>query len=252
MRTLIVSDVHLNVAQDGHDRMAHFAAFLRQIDPSHVERVILLGDLFDFWFEYRQVIFSGYFDVLRAFADLKDQGVEFHFVCGNHDFWAGRFLRESLGFIIHPEPTMLEFYGQRVLLAHGDGVNKKDYAYRIYKRFARWRPAVWAFGLLHPDWAMAIAQGVSRGSRHMQSTEDLSKGGEVHPVRIFAQETLAAGQADLVMCGHTHYPVIEEFPTPDGTGRYVNPGDWLWHESYVEWDETGIRLARFSFPLNND
>ena len=100
MKTLFLSDAHLSVAPGGKPAMDVFVAFLRQIDPNGVSRIIVLGDLFDFWFEYKHVIFSGYFDVLRAFADLRDAGVELHFVCGNHDFWAGRFLESQLGFTV--------------------------------------------------------------------------------------------------------------------------------------------------------
>jgi len=245
MNAVIFSDVHLNVAEDGRERMAQCVRFLRSIDPAQTDRVIVLGDLFDFWFEYRHVIFSGYFDVLRAFADLSDAGVSFFFVCGNHDFWAGRFLRDRLRFSIHPDRLVLQFGAKRVLFVHGDGINPADRSYRIYKRIARFPLVVGLFRLLHPDWAMALAQGVARGSRHFRGVEDSSLGPEVAPLREFARETLARGEAEVVMCGHSHYPVGEEFPTPDGTGLYINTGDWLVHRSYVEWDGTAFHARSF-------
>ena len=245
MNTLVFSDVHLNVAEDGRARMAEFARFLRQIDPTQTERVVVLGDLFDFWFEYKHVIFSGYFDVLRAFADLSDAGVEFHFCCGNHDFWAGRFLRDHLKFAIHTTPVTLQFGPYRVRFVHGDGIDPKDKGYRAYKWVARARPIVWLFSLLHPDWAMAVAQGVARGSRHMFKSEDLSKGSQVLPLQAYAKAVLARGDAEAVMCGHSHYPVKEEHPTPDGTGFYINTGDWLFHRSYVEWDGQQFHIRSF-------
>jgi len=244
-RAIVFSDVHLSVTRDDRRRIDSFVEFLRRIDPDRTARVIILGDLFDFWFEYKHVIFSGYFDVLRAFADLGDHGVECHFICGNHDFWAGRFLRDHLGFHIHTKPVTLEFGTKRVLFVHGDGINPRDIGYRLYKRVARARPVVWLFGLLHPDWAMAIARAVSRGSRRMTQAEELSTGPEVQPLREFARRTLAQGGPDVVMCGHSHYPVREEFPTPNGTGLYLNTGDWLYHQSYVAWDGDEFRLLRF-------
>ncbi len=242
MKIVILSDAHLNVAPGGREHMDTFAAFLRQLDPREVSHIIVLGDLFDFWFEYKHVIFSDYFDVLRAFADLRDAGTELHFVCGNHDFWAGRFLEQHLGFCIHREPVTLELEGQRVHLAHGDGLNPADWRYRMYKRIARWRFAIWAFRLLHPDWAMAIAQWVSRGSRKIYSPEDPSKGSEVGPLREYAKNVLASGEAEVVVCGHSHHPVKEEFPIPDGQGVYINAGDWLWHQSYVIGEHGVYRL----------
>ena len=245
MRTLVFSDVHLAVAEGGRERREIFIAFLRSIDPTEVNRIVIVGDLFDFWFEYKHVVFSGYFDVLRALAALKDGGVEFHFAVGNHDFWAGDFLKDQLGFSIHSDPFTLDFGDRRVLFIHGDGINPKDKSYRVYKRIARWRPVVWAFSLLHPDWAMALAQAISGGSRHFFQAKDLSQGSEVKPLRDFAARTLAAGEADVVVCGHSHYPMMEECPTPEGLGLYINSGDWLYHRSYVEWDGKDFAMRSF-------
>lgn len=245
MKTLFLSDAHLSVAPGGKPAMDVFVAFLRQIDPKGVSRIIVLGDLFDFWFEYKHVIFSGYFDVLRAFADLRDAGVELHFVCGNHDFWAGRFLESQLGFTVYPDPVTLDIDGQRVHLAHGDGINPQDWRYRLYKRIARWWLAVRGFRLLHPDWAMAIAQSVSKGSRHMFSPSDPSKGSEVGPLRAYAEKVLASGEAGVVMCGHSHHPEKQPYPTPAGPGLYLNTGDWIWHQSYVVGENGEYRLRSF-------
>lgn len=242
MKTVILSDAHLSVAPNGRENMALLVDFLRSLDPEEVGRIIVLGDLFDFWFEYKHVIFSGYFSVLCAFADLHDAGVELWFVCGNHDFWAGRFLEEHLGFTVYPDPVTLELDGRRVHLAHGDGLNPADWRYRVYKRVARWPFAVWAFRLLHPDWAMAIAQGVSRGSRTTFRPSDPSKGSEVGPLQSYAENILVSGEADVVLCGHSHHPVREEFSTPNGTGLYINTGDWLWHRSYVVSEDGAYRL----------
>lgn len=243
MKTLILSDVHLKVGETGRKQMDEFAAFLRQIDPSEVNRVIILGDLFDFWFEYKHVIFSGYFEVLRAFAELRERDVELHLVCGNHDFWAGRFLEERLGFTIHREPVTMDFGGKRVLLCHGDGLNPRDWGYRIYKRLARARPVIWLFGLLHPDLAMRIAQAVSGGSRTMTKAEEPAKGREAKALRAYAKEVLARGHADVVLCGHAHAPAREEFPTPTGAGLYINAGEWMHNRSHVEWDGDRFRLC---------
>ncbi|MCL4216824.1 MAG: UDP-2,3-diacylglucosamine diphosphatase [Candidatus Hydrogenedentes bacterium] len=247
MNTLIFSDVHLAVVEDGRGVREAFIAFLRSIDPAQVERIIILGDLFDFWFEYKHVIFSGYFDVLRALADLRDGGVEFHFICGNHDFWAGRFLEDDLGFHIHRDRYMLELGGRRALFVHGDGINPKDVSYRVYKRIARFPLVVWLFRQLHPDRAMALARLVSRTSRHALQAQDPSCSAEAKALRAFAVKELAQGAADVVMCGHCHYPVVEEYPTPDGTGLYINTGDWIYHRTYVEWDGENFAMKSFDY-----
>ena len=233
--TLIFADVHLKATADGEAESRAFSQFLRTINDGRYSRIVILGDLFDFWFEYRHVIFSAYFEVLRAFAELRDNGVEIHLVSGNHDFWAGRFLRESLGFQLHHDRYHCTEEGVRVLFAHGDGLNPRDVSYRVYKRFARARLVVALFRLLHPDWAMALAMRVSHGSRALRTPDRPDRNQERPALHTFAKETLAAGDADVVVCGHTHFPERETYPTPSGQGVYLNTGDWMNHRSYIEW-----------------
>ncbi len=236
MKTLIFADVHLQTTPEGEAALKDFTAFLRQIDPAEYDRIIVLGDLFDFWFEYKHVIFSDYFDVLRAFADLSDRGVELHLICGNHDSWAGRFLERFLTLQIHPDSYTCDMGEKRVLFFHGDGVNPSDRGYRFYKRVARSRAAVWLFGLLHPDWAMAIARRVSHGSRAIMTPDDPSEGHEVGPIEEFAVGILESNEADVVVCGHTHFPVMRPVERDGDDGLYINTGDWSMRRTYLDWD----------------
>jgi len=251
MKTLLFSDVHLSVAPDGRDTMDRFIRFLDSLEPREFPRVVIVGDLFDFWFEYKAVIFSGYFDVLRALARYADAGCEIHFAVGNHDFWAGRFLRDRLNFQIHHEPFTLDFGDKQALVLHGDGINARDWPYRIYKRLARWRVMVRLFRAIHPDRAMAIAQGVSRGSRNLSREEDVSKGAEVAAQREFAEGVLRRGEADIVICGHSHFPILEKIETSTGNGIYVNTGDWLFRQSYVVWEDGRFTMKEFSFEAED-
>ncbi len=241
-KTLLFSDVHLKVTDAARSHREAFVSFLRAISPDAYDRIICLGDLFDFWFEYRHVIFSGYFEVLRAFRDLGEAGGELHLVCGNHDFWGGRFLREELGFHIHPDSVLLDFGGRRTHLVHGDGVCPSDHFYRVYKRIARNPFVVEVFRLVHPDWAMAIARAVSHGSRSLQQNGDPAAGPQARALRDYAEQILVAGKADVVLCGHAHAPSREEIETPHGTGLYLNTGDWMVHRSHVVWDGRDFHL----------
>lgn len=245
MKTLIFADVHLDVGSSGKRTLREFVAFLRQIDPGEYDRTIILGDLFDFWFEYRHVVFSGYFEVLRAFADLNAQGMSIHLVCGNHDFWAGRFLREELGFTIHKDRYTTELGDRRAVFVHGDGTNPSDYGYRLFKRVAQAVIPIKLFGFIHPDWAMAIARSVSHSSRKRRTPDDPSTSPEVEAMRAFAKGILESGEADMVFCGHTHFPVQEEIDTPTGVGLYVNTGAWFRQRTFLEWD--GASLSRKYF-----
>lgn len=244
MKTLILSDVHLDVSEAGTPRRDGFIRFLRSQDTATLGRLIILGDLFDFWFEYRHVIFSGHFDVLRALADLRDAGVELHLVCGNHDFWAGRFLEDTLDMAVHRAGVELPFGSRRAFLIHGDGINPKDRLYRLYKGFARNPFVVSGFRLLHPDWAMGLARAVSHGSRAMTRAEDVSIGPEALALKHFAVDKIEKGEADVVMCGHAHFPVFETIPTPNGPGLYINTGDWISHRTVAVWEEDCFSLWR--------
>ncbi|MCF6287303.1 MAG: UDP-2,3-diacylglucosamine diphosphatase [Candidatus Hydrogenedentes bacterium] len=235
-KTLIFSDVHLKAVPEDKARHRAFIDFLHRFSPDEYDTFICLGDLFDFWFEYRSIIFSDFFDVLRAFADIRDRGVELHLICGNHDFWAGRFLRDDLGFHIHPDVMEHPFGDLRGHLVHGDGINPEDKGYRAYKKFARNPLVVGAFRCIHPDLAMAIARGVSHGSRTLTSSDDPAAGPEANALRRYAAGVLQRGAADVVLCGHAHAPTLEELPALDGTGLYINTGDWIDHRSHTIWD----------------
>ena len=245
MKTLIFADVHLDVGSSGQRTLQEFISFLRQIDPAEYDRAIILGDLFDFWFEYKHVVFSGYFDVLRAFADLNARGLSLQLVCGNHDFWAGRFLREHLGFTIHTERYTTTLGDKRAVFVHGDGTNPSDYGYRIFKRVAQAMIPIKLFGLLHPDWAMGIARSVSHSSRKLRTPDDPSTSPEVEAMRVFARGILESGEADMVFCGHTHFPVEEEMTTSHGVGLYVNTGAWLRQRTFLEWDGSSLERKYF-------
>lgn len=232
--TVLFSDVHLKSGPGARPVRDQFVRFLHSLRALRCERVVCLGDLFDFWFEYRHVCFSDYYAVLRAFSDLRDDGVALHLVCGNHDFWAGRFLRDEIGFQIHPDSVEMDLDGRRALLYHGDGVNPADRAYRAYRRIARNPFVVGMFRLLHPDWAMALASAVSHGSRSLTRVGDPAEGPEARALREHARALLEAGRADLVACGHSHAAALEWFPLPGGgEGLYLNPGDWMRRKTYV-------------------
>lgn len=234
-KTLLFSDVHLKATAGDATRRAEFVGFLRRFSPDEFDRVICLGDLFDFWYEYRSVIFSDFFGVLRVFADWIDAGVEVHLVCGNHDFWAGRFLRE-IGVQVHENSVNLPFGPRTAHIIHGDGINKDDYRYRAWKRFAKLPFIMEAFRWVHPDLAMGIARAVSHSSRTLFDTRDPYVSAEAVSLRAYAKEVIEKGEADYVMCGHAHAMEIIEMQGPSGTGLYLNTGEWLRRRCHTLWD----------------
>ena len=222
----ITSDVHLGAIPEARER-----SFLRFLDHvgTAAGRLLIPGDLFDFWFEYGEVIPGRHFRVLGALRDLVDAGIPVALLGGNHDAWGGRFLEEHVGVTFHPDGYRTEIAGRPALLAHGDGVGRGDLKYRILKTVLRSRPLTLGFRLLHPELGLRLARRVS--TSEAKSDADLGKMGRAAFIEEWARERLA-GDPSLawVVCGHSHLPVVLEVEP----GRYyLNAGDWLSHNSYI-------------------
>lgn len=222
----IASDVHLGAVPAATERA--FIAFLRRAGEE-AGQVLLVGDLFDFWFEYGPVIPGRHFRTLSALADLVDAGIPVTLVGGNHDAWGGRFLREEVGVEFRAEPFHMKLAGRRALVAHGDGVGRGDLKYRALKAVLRGRLAIAGFRTLHPELGLRIARAVS--STEAKRDEDAAAHGRARHIQKWALEQLDADPAlDLVVCGHAHLPAVVEAEP----GRwYINAGDWISHFSYV-------------------
>ena len=224
---LVVSDTHLGAVPDSTERA--FRRFLEQAAPE-ASGLLINGDLFDFWFEYRSVIPRKHFRVLATLAALVESGVPVWFVGGNHDAWGGRFLEDDVGITVLAGPVTMELAGRRTLIAHGDGVGAGVLGYRALKAVIRHPVTIGAFRLIHPDLGAWIAERVS-STDEKAIPADTSGITRAEPIRIWARERLRADPAlDLILAGHSHLPEIEEVEP----GRYyVNSGDWVRHTSYL-------------------
>lgn len=223
----VASDMHLGAVPEAAER-----GFIRWLEyaGSNAGEVIINGDLFDFWFEYRTGIPKGHTRVLGALSDLVDAGIPVTHMGGNHDWWTGPYLRDEIGLTLYHDPVELELAGLRTLLAHGDGLGNGDLGYRALRLLLRSRPTVWAFRLLHPDLGAALAHFVSRTDDRIAGPSD-SELGRSSALEKWAVEALRQRpELDLVILGHTHIPMLMEVEP----GRYyVNAGDWVHHWSYL-------------------
>lgn len=222
----IASDVHLGAVPKSTER-----AFLRFLEHAgaNARSVLLVGDLFDFWFEWGGVVPGKYFRVLSALAEVVDAGVPVTLIGGNHDAWGGAFLRDEVGVSFHPDTLVTELGGRRTLVAHGDGLGRGDHKYRVLKAVIRSRPAILGFRLLHPEIGMRIAGAAS--TTEVKAQRDEGARSRARYIEEWAVERIQADPSlEMVVCGHSHAPVIREV----ASGRhYVNSGDWIRNLSYV-------------------
>lgn len=232
--SVIVSDLHLGAVPDTVQR--DFLSFLEHWSGA-AETLLINGDLFDFWCEFKTVVPSQHFHTLRALADLRESGVRLILIGGNHDAWGGSFLREKIGFELADGPIELEMAGHRALVAHGDGIGPGDLGYKMLKRVIRSRPFSGFMRWIHPDLAWGIANRVSRTSdRAEHSVQRARKTAAIlegEAIQLLNERR----DLDLVVFGHSHTPALKTV----GDGRfYVNSGDWIEHRTYTVISEAGV------------
>jgi UDP-2,3-diacylglucosamine hydrolase len=193
---------------------------LMELARREAKSVVINGDLFDFWFEWRSVMPRVGFRALAAIAAAAESGVRVVWIAGNHDCWGGDVLREA-GVEYHVGPWRGRIGGWETLIEHGDGLrDREDAGYRVLRSVLRNPLAIWAFRhLLHPDWASALARGTSHTSRGMRPRD----GGE-GLAQVALQRLSADHSLDLYVFGHTHASAMESAP---GGGVYANPGAWM-------------------------
>jgi UDP-2,3-diacylglucosamine hydrolase len=228
-----LSDAHLGAVliPDPRMQVERLDRFLSLVSAQG-KSLVLAGDLFDFWYEWRSVVPKQHFHVLHGLRDLVDQGIAVHYLAGNHDFRLHGFLEAEVGLAIHTDTFAADIGGQPTFIYHGDGILARDHGYRFLKRVLRNRAAQRVFSWIHPDIAMNLARGTSVTSRamtRMNANDD-------QEYLNFARGKFAEGYQSVVL-GHTHRPMEH---TEDGH-TYVNLGDWINHFSYGLHD--GQRLS---------
>jgi UDP-2,3-diacylglucosamine hydrolase len=235
-----LSDVHLGTGPAEAERRKK-ANLVRLFDRVKADRagLYILGDLFDFWFEYRTVIPKEHQDVIAMLKSLRDAGVRVTFLAGNHDYWAGPYFTGELGIRMVKNQLELALDGKRFWLAHGDGLESGDWGYKyLLKPVLRNQLSIWLFSLLHPDLALPFARWFSGISRNHQIREEYSDG---NPLLAVAQARFALG-FDHVILGHCHLPEL----TRTGAGTYLNLGDFFSHFTYGVYRNGALTLEKIS------
>jgi UDP-2,3-diacylglucosamine hydrolase len=230
-----MSDAHLGFAGDEVERAV--IAFLRHV-ATHAGSLVINGDLFEFWFEWRTVIPRRGFRTVAALADVADAGVPIMMIAGNHDCWGGEVLREDVGVDYRLGPWLGEIAGWQTRIEHGDGLRpREDRRYRALRRVLRHPLAIRAFRWLHPDLATPLATHSSSASR-TYSSPDAGRG-----LRDAAIRTVDAEPSlDLVVFGHSHVATLERLP---GGSVYGNPGSWLDAPTFLHVTDERIAMRQW-------
>lgn len=234
-KVYFASDFHLGIPtyEKSLEREKKIVAWLNHIEPTALE-IFLVGDIFDFWFEYKHAIPKGFVRLQGKIAELTDKGIPVHVFTGNHDMWIFDYLPKELGFTLHRTPVVREFFGKKVFIGHGDGLGPGDKGYKFLKKVFENKFCQWCFARLHPNFGLGLANFSSRTSRAKTGNEDeVFNGKENEWLYVFCNEYLEKEHIDLFVFGHRHLPLNIEL---NNNSRYINLGDWLRYFTYLEFD----------------
>ena len=239
-----ISDFHLGApdAARSLDREKRIIRFLNRIAPEASE-IFLLGDMFDFWFEYKHVVPKGYTRLLGKLAELSDSGIKLHFFVGNHDMWMKDYFQEELGMKVYHHPKEFIFSGKRFLIGHGDGLGPGDKGYKRLKKLFRNPAAQWGFGVLPPAVGIGLANYFSRKSRAQTGMHDEVFHGEEKEMLIrYCKYKLTKEHFDYFVFGHRHLALDIKL---NERSRYINTGDWIKYNSYAVFDGLDLKLLTY-------
>lgn len=239
------SDFHLGVPspEASLEREKKIVSWLESIRHD-VHSIYLLGDIFDFWFEYRHSIPKGFIRLQGKLAELRDAGIPIYFFTGNHDMWMFDYFPGELGIVIYREPIVLNTGQQRLLIGHGDGLGPGDFSYKILKTFFNSSICKWLFARIHPNLGMSIAHYWSKQSRitNMKTEEKFAEP-EKEFLFVWCSEQEQKQHHDFYVFGHRHLPL--DLAIGDSS-RYINIGEWVHYTSYGVYDGRKVELKRYS------
>ncbi|KAA2245815.1 UDP-2,3-diacylglucosamine diphosphatase [Chitinophaga agrisoli] len=247
-RIYFASDFHLGApnAAASRDRERVIVRWLNEV-AQDAQHIFLVGDIFDFWFEYKEVIPKGYTRLLGKLAELSDQGIGITVFIGNHDMWMNGYFEEELNIPVFFEPQTYTIGDKNFYIGHGDGLGPGDHGYKFLKKVFRNPVCRWLFSLLHPSWGIALANYFSRKSRAATGMElEQFLGEENEWLAIYSKEILQKEHFDYFIFGHRHLPLdLQVGPN----SRYINLGDWLNYFTYAVFDGTNLTLEKYQQTL---
>jgi len=238
------SDFHLGVPdyESSLEREKKVVAWLDSIKHDAAE-IYLVGDLFDFWFEYKYTAPKGFVRLLGKIAEITDSGTTVHVFTGNHDMWMFDYLPQEIGVQLHREPIEKTYNGKTFFIGHGDGLGPGDGSYKILKWICANKTCQWLFARIHPNLAFSIGQYSSRKSRIATGTSDsIYLGDDKEWLVVFCKEKLKEKHFDYFIFGHRHLPINVKVGEKS---TYINLGEWVNYYTYAEFDGTQLHFKKF-------
>jgi UDP-2,3-diacylglucosamine hydrolase len=238
-KIFFISDLHLREADTAGVKQTYamLQSFFLKV-RQEARTLYIVGDYFDFWFDYKHVIPAQCLMGLHRLMEVREAGVDIHYLTGNHDHWAGLSFEKHLNVTLHHEPIWVTIGRKKVLLIHGDGISDLDKKYRLMKKVLRNRFNIFLFRWLHPDLGIALANALSHASKRRDRNYEKYIGDR--SVDSFFQKQFDEG-ADIIVMGHHHLPDEKYF----GGKKYVNLGDWISHFTYGEWEQDTVVLKKW-------
>jgi UDP-2,3-diacylglucosamine hydrolase len=244
LKIYFASDQHFGAPtpEASFPREQKFVAWLDQIKHD-ADILFLLGDLFDFWFEYKTVVPRGFVRVLGKLAELRDNGITIYFFTGNHDLWMQDYFEKELNIPVYHKPQEFTFNNKVFLIGHGDGLGPGDKGYKRMKRVFTNPFSKWLFRWLHPDLGVRLAQYLSVKNKLISGDADVKFLGEENEwLVLYSKRKLETQHYDYFVFGHRHLPMVIKVGEHSS---YINLGDWIGYFTYGVFDENGFELKEY-------
>ena len=240
-KVYFLSDFHLGAPNEiesrkREDRLVRFLQYARQ----DAGVVFIVGDIFDFWFEYKTVVPKGFVRLLGTLAQMSDEGIQLHIFTGNHDLWMQDYLTKELNATVYFEPQQFNIHNKQFLIGHGDGLGPGDNGYKLLKKVFTNPICQWLFRWLHPDMGIQLANFFSQQSRAKTGNSDeLFLGEDKEWLIQYTKDKAQTMPIDYFVFGHRHYAI--DFKINDKS-RYINLGDWIRLNTYAVFDGKDMQL----------
>lgn len=243
------SDQHFGIP-DYEKSLVREKKFIQWLDTvkQDAEAIFLLGDLFDFWFEYKTVVPKGFVRVLGKLAEISDSGIAIHFFVGNHDLWMQDYFEKELNISVYHQPKEFTINGKHFFIGHGDGLGPKDKGYKRMKKVFTNPFSKWLYRWLHPDIGMRLGNYMSTKNKIISGDEDVIFLGDENEWLVqYCKRKLEIKQYDYFLFGHRHLPMtIALNSSRDFGSTYINTGDWISHFTYAVFDGEKTELKEFN------